>query len=225
MGLRFEARLATRPKDVLGVSTEWDEAEAELRRALVESGITFVEDVGGGAFYAPKIDIAIFDCHDRAHQCGTIQADFQLPQRFGLKYIGRDGKEYRPVMVHRAILGSLERFIAILTEHTAGRWPLWLSPRQVVVCTVADRHAEYAHAVAAALRADGLYVDVDDSAERLPQKVRGAQTSQYNYIVVVGDRDMAGSVVTARTRDGTVLPPMPVADLRRRLREQIERFG
>jgi threonyl-tRNA synthetase len=242
LSLPFEARLATRPSSVLGDAGDWDEvrslppvfvhplissspqAESALVQALRTVGMSFTEDRGGGAFYAPKIDFAVTDAHGRAHQCGTIQADFQLPRRFDLRYVAADGADRAPVLLHRAILGSLERFVAILAEHTGGRWPLWLSPRQVAVCTVADRHGPAAHKMVAALREADVFADVDSTQERVPNKVRVAQGRQYNYIAVLGDREAADGTITPRTRDGVLQATMPLADFVARLRDETARF-
>ncbi|GAA5858453.1 hypothetical protein JCM1840_001214 [Sporobolomyces johnsonii] len=207
-GFKFELKLSTRPEKFLGKIETWDEAEAMLSRALDK----FVPgqwtvDPGDGAFYGPKIDITIQDALKRKHQCATIQLDFQLPQRFELSYRSAEGGEasgdklLRPVMIHRAILGSVERFTAILTEHFAGKWPFWLSPRQVVVIPVAAPHKEYAKEVQQKLWDAGLYADADLSDSTLPKKVRNAELAQYNFIFVVGSEEMDSRSVNVRNRD------------------------
>ncbi|GAA6002001.1 hypothetical protein JCM10207_003032 [Rhodosporidiobolus poonsookiae] len=207
-GFKFELKLSTRPEKFLGKIETWDEAERMLSKSLDK----FVPgqwtvDPGDGAFYGPKIDITIQDALRRKHQCATIQLDFQLPQRFELSYRSAEGGEaagdklLRPVMIHRAILGSVERFTAILTEHFAGKWPFWLSPRQVVVIPVAAPHKEYAKEVAQKLWDAGLYADADLSDATLPKKVRNGEIAQYNFIFVVGSEEMDNQAVNVRNRD------------------------
>jgi threonyl-tRNA synthetase len=222
-GFSFHAKLSTRPLDKFIGSTEtWDHAEDCLRKAwkqyistrlLNSTQQTLEVDVGGGAFYGPKLDIFVQDAIGRHHQCATVQLDFQLPQRFELRYDGPDGSSHTPVMIHRAILGSFERMMGILIEHTAGRWPFWLSPRHILVCTVSSAHSTYAKHVAAQLTAPStslylsttqpLYVDIDDSARTIPKKVREGQVMQYNLIVVVGEQEMNANFVTIRFRDSS----------------------
>ncbi|KAK4058265.1 threonyl-tRNA synthetase [Microbotryomycetes sp. JL221] len=206
-GFEFNLKLSTRPENYIGELAQWDEAERMLSAALDK----FVPgkwtvDPGDGAFYGPKIDITISDALKRRHQCATIQLDYQLPQRFQLEYRaaeGQDGQDKlrRPVMIHRAILGSVERFVAILTEHFAGKWPFWLSPRQVLVVPVAAAHKEYATQVRQTLWNAGLYADVDLSDATLPKKVRNGEISQYNFIFVVGTEEVESRSVNVRNRD------------------------
>ncbi|GAA5852729.1 hypothetical protein JCM8547_002606 [Rhodosporidiobolus lusitaniae] len=207
-GFEFNLKLSTRPEKFLGKIETWDEAEAMLSKSLDK----FVPgkwevDPGDGAFYGPKIDITIQDALKRKHQCATIQLDFQLPQRFELSYRSAEGGEskedklVRPVMIHRAILGSVERFTAILTEHFAGKWPFWLSPRQVVVIPVAAPHKEYAKEVQQKLWDAGLYADADLSDATLPKKVRNGEIAQYNFIFVVGSEEAESRSVNVRNRD------------------------
>jgi len=196
-------RLATAPEGVLGDREQWEKAENTLKDALTSAGLSYTTDTGGGAFYAPKIDIAVTDSLGREHQCATIQLDYQLPRAFKLQYDDAENTKQHPVMIHRAILGSLERFVAILTEHTAGKWPLWMSPRQAIVCTVADRHLPQATDVVNLLRSNDFYVDLDASAERIPRKIRDAQALQYNYMIVIGDREVEQKRIAVRARDGT----------------------
>ena len=213
-GFGFRYKLATRPPVSVGGEGEWAAAEAALTSALVAhvGAGAFETDPGGGAFYGPKIDVFVRDALGREHQCGTIQLDFQLPGRFGLVYDGADGGKHTPVIIHRAILGSLERMMALLIEQCGGRWPFWLSPRQVVVTGVAPAHDEYAREVAAVLRGGSsahlspattpeLYVDVDDSGRSLARRVRDGRTAQYNLICVVGDAEVAAGTVDVRFRD------------------------
>lgn len=236
-GFNFRVKLSTRPDKFVGEVAVWDIAEAALRASLARftagSSGEFEVDVGGGAFYGPKIDVFVRDAVGREHQCATVQLDFQLPVRFDLEFVPIGGTAgpattSRPVIIHRAILGSLERMMGILCEHTGGRWPFWLSPRQIIVCSVAERHALYASKVAellsvpktqatpdsVTLNADasrtgfhddredsGLWVDVDVSDRTVPRKVRDGQAAQYNLILVVGDAEEQAGSVTVRFRD------------------------
>jgi len=188
----------------MGEIEVWDKAEAGLKAALdnyaKRSGKTWKLNPGDGAFYGPKIDIHVRDAIKRAHQCATIQLDFQLPKRFELKYKGEDGQEHTPVIVHRAILGSLERFTAVLMEHTAGRWPLWLSPRQVMVVPVAEPFKAYAEKVSARLQAAGYFVDTSLSDKTMNKRIMEASVLHYNYILVVGSQEAASESVNVRPR-------------------------
>ncbi|KAJ7337348.1 hypothetical protein DFH08DRAFT_876556 [Mycena albidolilacea] len=203
-GLDFQLELSTRPDNFLGEIKTWDQAEDQLKEALDKHYPGKWEiNPGDGAFYGPKIDISVRDSLRRSYQCATIQLDFQLPERFDLKYRGEDvnSLEARPVMIHRAILGSMERFIAIITEHFAGKWPFWLSPRQVIVIPVGAGYKDYALQVSERLKALGLFVDVDNGADTLPKKVRNGEIAQYNFILVVGDAEMNSQSVNVRNRD------------------------
>ena len=182
----------------------WDQAEAALKRALDDAGRAWELNEGAGAFYGPKIDITVFDALRRKFQCGTIQLDFQLPLRFKLSYATEDGPAGVPVIVHRAILGSVERMFAILTEHFAGKWPLWLSPRQVMVVPISEGSAAYAKQVRAELRKEGFHVEVDLHDKKMQKKVREAQLAQFNYILVVGEQEREARTVNVRTRDNKV---------------------
>jgi len=168
------------------------------------SGKSWKLNPGDGAFYGPKIDIHIQDALKRSHQCATIQLDFQLPIKFNLEYMHEGTDLQRPVMIHRAILGSVERMFAILIEHTGGKWPLWLSPRQIIICSVAEKFNDYAHKVLVAFRDAGFYVDVEDSDKTLQKKIRDSQLAQYNYILVVGEEEAKDDAVNVRTRDNAV---------------------
>ena len=199
-GLKPEMKLSTRPADYLGTIETWNHAEAELKRALDAVGEKYRIDEGDGAFYGPKIDFDITDAIGRKWQCATIQLDFQMPERFELKYVGADNAEHRPVVIHRAIFGSFERFIALLIEHFAGAFPLWLAPVQATVLPIADRHVEYAHQVADRLRANGLRVEVDERQEKIGFKIREAQLQKIPYMLVIGDREAAEGTVSVRNR-------------------------
>jgi threonyl-tRNA synthetase len=201
-GLTPEMKLATRPDEYLGERATWDHAEAELKRALEAAGVAYTINEGDGAFYGPKIDFAVTDALGRKWQCATIQLDYQLPQQFALKYKGADNTEHRPVVIHRAIFGSFERFIALLIEHYAGAFPLWLAPVQAMVLPIADRHLEYARSVREQLATAGLRADVDERQEKIGYKIREAQMQKIPYMLVVGDREAAEGTVGVRHRAG-----------------------
>ncbi len=199
-GFEPRAKLATRPEKRLGSDEFWERAEGRLRERLDEDGMSYALDEGGGAFYAPKIDIFIEDALGREWQMATIQADYQLPQRFDLEYRSADGGFERPVVIHYAIYGSFERFIGIITEHYTGAFPFWLAPMQVMIVPIADRHLEYAESVRAALAVAGLRASVDDRSERMQLKLRDAQEQKIPVMVVVGDRDAEAGAVSPRLR-------------------------
>jgi threonyl-tRNA synthetase len=187
---------------------------------LEKTGRPFEVDEGGGAFYGPKIDLKIKDALGREWQCSTFQLDFQLPERFTLEYVAKDGSRQRPIMIHRALLGSMERFIAVLIEQFAGAFPLWLAPVQARVLTVSERAESYAQEVLARLRADDSRVEADLSADKLGAKIRRGTLEKIPYLVVVGEKDMAARVVSPRTREGKQLPAMPLDDFATLLREE-----
>jgi threonyl-tRNA synthetase len=201
-GLPYSVKLATRPEKFLGEIATWDHAEASLRQALEAANQPYTINAGDGAFYGPKLDFDVTDAIGRQWQCATIQLDYQMPQRFDLKYVGPDNAEHRPVVIHRAIFGSFERFIAILIEHYAGAFPLWLAPVQTIVLPIADRHAPYAADVQARLAAAGLTVEVDARQEKINYKIREAQLQKIPYMLVVGDREAAEGTVAVRSRAG-----------------------
>jgi len=211
-GLDYTAKLSTRPAAFLGEVATWDHAEAQLKAALERTALAYAINEGDGAFYGPKIDFDITDAIGRKWQCGTIQLDYQQPENFDLKYIGADNAEHRPVVIHRAIFGSFERFLAILIEHYAGAFPLWLAPVQVVVLPIADRHVEYADSVRTRLAAAGLRVQLDDRQEKIGYKIREAQLKKVPYMLVVGDREAADGTVAVRSRSGGDLGARPVDD-------------
>ncbi len=209
--------MATRPKDFMGEIEAWNRAEAAIRRVLESTGMPFEVDEGGGAFYGPKIDLKIRDALGREWQCTTFQLDYQMPERFELEYVAADGSRQRPIMIHRALLGSIERFIAVLIEHFAGAFPIWLAPVQARVITVSEKAEAYGREVEGVLLAAGLRADADLSADKLNAKIRNAQLEKIPYMLVVGERDMAARVVSPRTRDGKQLPAQPVDDLAKTL--------
>lgn len=201
-GLQYSVKLSTRPEKFLGAVETWDHAEASLRAALDAAGQAYTVNEGDGAFYGPKLDFDVTDAIGRKWQCATIQLDYQLPARFGLKYIGADNTEHMPVVIHRAIFGSFERFIGIMIEHYAGAFPLWLAPVQVMVISIADRHLDYARQVRDQLKGAGLRVDLDDRQEKIGYKIREAQLQKIPYMLVIGDREAAEGTVSVRTRTG-----------------------
>ena len=213
----FSIYLSTRPESYAGELDMWDHATESLRRALESRSLTYDIDEGGGAFYGPKVDIMIQDALGRAWQCTTVQFDFNLPERFDLSFMDDGGGRSRPYMVHRAILGSLERFLGVLIEHYAGAFPLWLAPTQVMVIPIADRHQEYADSVKLRLEADGYRVEVDGRSERMNLKIRNAQLQKVPYMLVVGDREQEDGAVAVRTREGGNLGAMPLGELEERL--------
>jgi threonyl-tRNA synthetase len=199
-GLAYEAKLSTRPAEFLGEVATWDHAEAGLKQALEAAGQAYTINEGDGAFYGPKIDFDITDAIGRKWQCATIQLDYQMPQRFGLKYIGADNAEHCPIVIHRAIFGSFERFMALLIEHYAGAFPLWLAPVQVAILPIADRHLAHAEAVRTKLAGAGLHVQLDERQEKIGYKIREAQLQKIPYMLVVGDREAADGTVAVRHR-------------------------
>ena len=209
-GLSYTAKLSTRPEKFLGEIATWDHAEAALKSALESAQQEYTLNAGDGAFYGPKIDFDITDALGRKWQCGTIQLDYMMPQRFDLKYVGADNAEHRPVVIHRAIFGSIERFIAILIEHFAGAFPLWLSPVQFLVLPIADRHLDYAKGVARRLQDAGLRADVDDRQEKVNYKIREAQLQKIPYMLVVGDREASEGAVAVRSRAKGDLGARPI---------------
>ena len=213
-------RLGTRPERYAGGIPDWEVAERQLGDSVHAVGYEYTLAPGEGAFYGPKVEFHFRDAIGRSWQLGTLQIDVAMPTRFGLTYVGADGEEHTPLMLHRAILGSLERFIAVYTEHTAGRFPLWLAPVQAVVVPIADRHVEYAQRVRAALRARGLRVEVDASGERMGAKIRNAQLRQVPYMLVVGDREEQAGAAAVRDRAGGDLGAMPLDAILARLVEE-----
>ena len=199
-GLSYQIELSTMPEDHMGDEKVWHFAEDTLQAAITEMGKEFVINAGDGAFYGPKLDFHLSDSLGRTWQCGTIQLDFQMPERFELEYVGEDGEKHRPVMIHRALLGSIERFIGVITEHFAGAFPTWLAPVQVKVLPVTDRAAEYADQVAKTLDDQGFRVEVDHRSEKIGKKIREAQLEKVPYMLVVGDRDMENGTVSPRHR-------------------------
>jgi len=217
--------VGTRPEKRVGADEQWDVAEAALCRALDNNGLAYTINEGDGAFYGPKIDFRVRDAIGRQWQLGTVQLDYQLPQRFDLEYIAADGAAHRPVMIHRAMLGSVERFLGILIEHTAGAFPLWLAPVQAAVLPLSERFLDYGREVARRLEERGLRVEVDDTNEKLGYKIRRAQLAKVPYMLVVGEKERAAEAAAVRLRTGEDLGPLPVEELAARLARQVALRG
>jgi threonyl-tRNA synthetase len=220
-GFEPKLELSTRPDKRLGSDDMWDRAEAALKNALDRQGLDYEVNAGDGAFYGPKIDLHMRDSLGRSWQLGTVQLDYQMPERLDISYIGADNAEHRPVMIHRALLGSFERFIGILIEHYAGEFPLWLAPTQAIVLPISDRHVEAAAATHGRLKAAGLRVALDDRNESVGRKIRDAELRKIPYMLVVGDREAeSGSVSVRRHGEGDV-GTVPIDEFAQQLAEQI----
>jgi threonyl-tRNA synthetase len=214
-GFQIDMGLSTRPESYVGKIEEWDNAEQILTDILTESGIPWIVKEKDGSFYGPKIDIHLTDSNGKKHQCATIQLDFQLPgpDRFDLKYLDENDKMVNPVMIHRAIYGSFERFIAILCEHYVGKFPLWISPKQLVVIPISEKNLEYANTIYQALRQHGFYADIDTSDNVVNKKIAGAHAQKYNYILIVGHKESNNKTVNVRYRDDISQNTMTLDDL------------
>ncbi len=212
-GFEYEVELSTRPEHSIGADADWELATSALENALRDNNITYDVNEGDGAFYGPKIDFKLKDALKRKWQCATIQCDFTLPERFDLNYIGADGEKHRPVMLHRVILGAIERFMGVLIEHYAGAFPVWLAPTQCVILTVTDKHIPYGRAVHARLLEAGIRSETMFDNEKLGYKIRQAQLQKIPYMLVIGDKEMEAQTVAPRARDGQNLGAMPVEQL------------
>ncbi len=221
-GFEYMAELSTRPDDFMGSVELWDKAEQSLKDALNKAGLKFKINEGDGAFYGPKIDFHIKDCIGRTWQCATIQLDFQMPERFDLTYEGSDGKKHRPVMLHRVIYGSIERFMGILLEHFAGKLPLWLAPTQAVIMTVTDRSRDYAEEVYSKLFDAGIRVEMDERSESIPKKVRDAQLQRIPLMITIGDKEVENKTLAVRTLDGKVKFGVKLEDLLSMMKQNIK---
>lgn len=220
-GFKYHVELSTRPEDSMGSDEDWEMATDGLRKALDELHLPYVVNEGDGAFYGPKIDFHLEDSLGRTWQCGTIQLDFQLPQRFEAEYVGADGEKHRPIMIHRVVFGSIERFIGILIEHFAGAFPLWLAPEQVRILPIADRHHDRAYEIKKQLESAGLRVTVDDRSEKIGYKIREARLQRLPYWLIVGDKEVEnGSVSVSRRGEGDI-GAMEISELIARLQEEI----
>ncbi len=217
----YQIYLSTRPEKYVGSEEIWEKAEGALRKALEDKGLAYEIDPGEGVFYGPKIDIKIKDVLGRFWQCSTIQVDFNIPERFDITYIGEDNRPHRPIMIHRALLGSLERFFGVLIEHYAGAFPVWLAPVQAVVVTVADRHVPYGERVLERLKGAGIRTKADFRNEKLGFKIREAQLQKIPYMLIIGDKEVENEALTVRTRKGENLPLITVEDFIARVQEEV----
>lgn len=211
-GFKYHVELSTRPEDSMGSDEDWDNATDALRQALEELELDYVINEGDGAFYGPKIDFHLEDSIGRTWQCGTIQLDFQLPQRFEAEYTGADGQKHRPIMIHRVVFGSIERFIGILIEHYAGKFPTWLAPVQVKILPITDRNNEYAESLCEQIEEWGVRCEVDERQEKTGFKIREAQLAKIPYMLVVGDREQEENTVSVRQRDSQKTQNMKIAE-------------
>lgn len=223
-GFTYTVELSTRPEDSMGSDEDWNLAEGALKKALEKENMAYKINEGDGAFYGPKIDFHIKDCLGREWQCGTIQLDFQMPERFDLHYIGEDGEKHRPVMLHRVIFGSIERFIGILIEHFAGAFPTWLSPVQVKILPIADSHLEYANRVKEQLLEEGIRVEIDERNEKIGYKIREAQLQKIPYMLVIGDKEVEANKVGVRSRKEGDQGAISITDFINKIKTEIENF-
>ncbi|MBP3610319.1 MAG: threonine--tRNA ligase [Lachnospiraceae bacterium] len=221
-GFEYSVEVSTRPENSIGTEEEWELATNALKNAMDAMNIPYSINEGDGAFYGPKLDFHLKDSLGRTWQCGTIQLDFQLPQRFDIKYVGQDGMEHRPIMIHRVVFGSIERFIGILIEHYAGKFPLWLAPVQVKILPIADRFVPYAEDVSAKLKAVGLRCEIDYRAEKIGYKIREAQLDKVPYMVIVGQKEQEDGMIAVRKRDGGDMGSMSVAEFLENAKKQME---
>ncbi len=221
-GFKYHIELSTKPEKAMGSDEIWETATNALKEALDSKSIEYKINEGDGAFYGPKIDFHLTDCLERTWQCGTVQLDFLMPERFDLTYVGEDNEKHRPVMIHRVVLGSFERFIGILIEHYGGAFPLWLSPVQVKMIPVADRHKDYAEKIAEQLKKCGFRIETDYRQEKVEHKIRDAQLMKINYMIVLGDREIEKNCITSRTRDGKVTFNVILDEFIKDLQKEIE---
>ncbi|MDO5036927.1 MAG: threonine--tRNA ligase [Tissierellia bacterium] len=220
-GFKYTVELSTRPEDSMGSDEQWDLATSALKEALEYKEIPYILNEGDGAFYGPKIDFQLEDAIGRTWQCGTIQLDFQLPERFDLTYVAENGEKERPVMVHRALLGSMERFMGILIEHFAGKFPLWLSPVQVKIIPVSEKFMDYGEKLESRFKEAGIRAELDRRNEKIGYKIRQAQLEKVNYMAVVGEKEIESGTISIRTREGEELAPIPVEELIASLEKEI----
>ncbi len=221
-GFKYHVELSTRPENSIGSDEDWNVATEGLKKALDEMQLEYVINEGDGAFYGPKIDFHLEDSIGRTWQCGTIQLDFQLPVRFEAEYIGADGKKHRPIMIHRVVFGSIERFIGILIEHYAGKFPLWLAPVQVKVLPISDKFAEYGASVMAELQKQGIRCEIDNRDEKIGYKIREAQLGKVPYMIVVGQKEVDNKLVTIRRRDENAQESYSIQELMQLLKNEIQ---
>lgn len=218
----YDIYLSTRPEKYVGTDENWERSTNALKRALEIKSLSFQEDPGEGVFYGPKIDIKVKDALNRPWQCSTIQVDFNNPERFDISYRGSDGKEHRPIMIHRALMGSLERFFGILIEHYAGAFPLWLSPVQVKVLTIAERHKDYAYKIFNFLKNNGIRTEIDTENEKIGYKIRNATIMKVPYLIIIGDREVTDERITIRKRSGENVSPLTIEEFINNLKNKIK---
>lgn len=221
-GFEYKVELSTRPEDYMGSEELWDQAEESLERVLKKNGIEYRVNAGDGAFYGPKIDFHVLDALKRSWQCGTIQLDFQMPEKFDLTYIGEDNNKHRPVVIHRAVFGSIDRFMGILTEHYSGAFPLWLSPVQVKLLPVSVVHDEYAEQVRRQLASAGLRVETDSRNEKLGYRIREAQLEKIPYMLVLGDQEQNDGTISVRSRAENTLFTLTAQEFIQQLTAKID---
>ncbi|WP_374056770.1 threonine--tRNA ligase [Rossellomorea sp. FM04394] len=220
-GFDYKVELSTRPEDFMGSVALWDQAEGDLEGVLKERGVNYHVNKGDGAFYGPKIDFHILDVIGRSWQCGTVQLDFQMPEKFECEYIGEDNGTARPIMIHRAIYGSIERFMAIIIEHFGGDFPLWLAPHQVKILPISDAHIQYAQAVKSQLEREGFRVEIDDRVEKVGMKIREAEMQKVPYMMVIGDKEVEGDSISLRKRKEGNVGMLKIEDALLKLQEEI----
>lgn len=219
-GFQYHVELSTRPENSIGSDEDWELATNGLKSALDDLNLPYVINEGDGAFYGPKIDFHLEDSLKRTWQCGTIQLDFQLPQRFDAEYVGEDGKKHRPIMIHRVVFGSIERFIGILIEHFAGKFPLWLSPVQVKILPISDKFLDYANKLENDLKSEGLRCEADKRSEKIGCKIRTAQLEKIPYMLIIGEKEVNADNVSVRKLDAGDLGSMSIKQLLEILREE-----
>ena len=223
-GFSYTLELSTRPEDSMGSDEDWERAESALKKALEDQKMEYQVNEGDGAFYGPKIDFHIKDCLGREWQCGTIQLDFQMPERFDLTYIGEDGEKHRPVMLHRVIFGSIERFIGILIEHYAGAFPTWLAPVQVRILPISDSQREYAEKIKRELELSEIRVELDERQEKIGYKIREAQLQKIPYMLILGDKEIEANAVGVRSRKDGDIGQMQLAEFMERIKKEVENY-
>ncbi|HHY59534.1 MAG TPA: threonine--tRNA ligase, partial [Clostridia bacterium] len=220
-GFKYHVELSTKPENAMGSDELWEKATSALSQAMQELGMEYKVNEGDGAFYGPKLDFHLEDSLGRTWQCGTIQLDFQMPEKFDLTYIGEDGEKHRPVMIHRVVFGSIERFIGILTEHFGGAFPTWLAPVQVRFLPIADRHVDYCYALKKSWEPEGIRVEVDDRNEKIGYKIRQGQLEKIPYLLVVGDKEVEDNTVAVRKRSVGELGTMPAGEFLAKIEAEI----
>lgn len=223
-GFSYKVELSTRPEKFLGSINRWEKAEATLEAVLQQNKLSFEVNVGDGAFYGPKIDFHIMDSLGRSWQCGTIQLDFQMPEKFGCFYIDSNQEHQTPIMIHRAIYGSVERFIAILIEHYQGKFPLWLSPIQIRILPIAERHAEFAYKIRSELESAGFRVDVDDRSKKFGVKIREAEKQHIPYMLIIGDKEVEDGQISIRQRGIGAIEALTINKLTQKLQNELTHF-